>query len=155
MRPSAAVLRAALPLAVPLVALVATVAAGCAQPPARGDWPAYAGDAASTHYSALDGLDADNIADLEVAWEWKPDEDAMAEFGTRPGNFQNTPLMIDDVLYVSTPYNRVVALDAESGREFWSFDPGATRMASHPTAPASSIAVWRRGEAMGASCAFS
>ena len=47
----------------------------------------------------------------------------MPAFGTRPGNFQNTPLMIDDVLYVSTMYNRVVALDAETGKELWSFDP--------------------------------
>ena len=50
-----------------------------------------------------------------------------AEFGTRPGNFQNTPLMIDNVLYVSTPYNRVVALDAESGRELWSYESQGVR----------------------------
>ena len=49
----------------------------------------------------------------------------LAAFGTRPGNFQNTPLMIDNVLYVSTPYNRVAALDAETGKELWSYDPKA------------------------------
>ena len=50
-------------------------------------------------------------------------EKALPEFGTRPGNFQSTPLMIDNVLYLSTPYNRVVALNAETGAELWSYDP--------------------------------
>ena len=51
----------------------------------------------------------------------------LEEFGTRPGNFQNTPLMIDNVLYVSTPYNRVVALDAESGRRAVGVRPARVR----------------------------
>ena len=46
-----------------------------------------------------------------------------AQYGTRPGAFENTPIMIDNVLYLSTAYQRVVALDAETGNELWSFDP--------------------------------
>ena len=42
--------------------------------------------------------------------------------GTTPGLFENTPLMIDGVLYVTTPYNSIAALDAETGRELWRFD---------------------------------
>ena len=56
-----------------------------------------------------------NVAKLEQLWEWKTGEENLAQFGTRPGNFQVTPLMIDDVLYLSTPYNRVVALKADTG----------------------------------------
>ena len=62
---------------------------------------------------------------LAVAWEWQPGDQPLEEFGTRPGNFQNTPLMIGNVLYVSTQYNRVVALDAETGQQKWAFDPKA------------------------------
>ena len=68
-----------------------------------------------------------NVGSLQVAWTWKPGERALPEYGTQPGTFQNTPLMIDDVLYVSTPYNRVVALDARSGRELWRYDPEAVQ----------------------------
>ena len=89
------------------------------------EWPVYAGDRGATHYSPLADINRENVAQLEIAWEWKPAEDAMPAFGTRPGNFQNTPLMIDNVLYVSTPYNRVVALDAETGKELWAYDPKA------------------------------
>ena len=94
-------------------------------PAAAQQWPHYAGDQAATHYSPLDRITAANVGKLAIAWEWKPGEKALPEFGTRPGAFQNTPLMIDGVLYVSTPYNQVAALDAGSGTELWRYDPKA------------------------------
>lgn len=113
-----------------------------------GEWPHYARDLAATHYSALAQITAENIDRLSVAWEWKPGEAEKPEFGTRPGAFQNTPLMIDGVLYVSTPYNQVAALDPETGRERWRFDPRAYRDGQ----PASGqgfvhrgLAAWRDG----------
>jgi quinoprotein glucose dehydrogenase len=71
------------------------------------------------------------------------------EYGTRPGAFQNTPLMIDGVLYVSTPYNQVAALDAETGRELWRYNPEAYKEGQ----PASGqgfvhrgLAAWKDGD---------
>src|SRR5262245_7394668 len=87
------------------------------------EWPVTSGDQAGTKYSPLSDLSPDNVSKLAVAWTWKPGERPLQEFGTQPGAFQATPLMIDNVLYLSTPYNRVVALDAESGAELWSYDP--------------------------------
>ncbi len=88
-------------------------------------WPHYAGDQAASHYSPLDQITPANVGKLAIAWEWKPNEKVLPQFGTRPGAFQNTPLMIDNVLYVSTPYNQVAALDATSGKELWRYDPKA------------------------------
>src|SRR6185295_19109782 len=65
------------------------------------------------------------VARLELAWEWKTGEQPLPQFQTTPGAFENTPIMIDNVVYLSTPYNRVVALDAETGRELWAYDPKA------------------------------
>jgi quinoprotein glucose dehydrogenase len=94
------------------------------QPPgAEGNWPFYAGDQGATHYSPLSQINRATVKELTVAWRWRPDEKKLDQFGTQPGTFQNTPLMIDDVLYLSTPYNRVVALDAKSGAELWRYDP--------------------------------
>lgn len=93
--------------------------------PAIQEWPVYGGDAGGTKFSPLADIDRGNVAGLTRAWEWRPEEGPMDAFGTRPGNFQNTPLMIENVLYVSTSYNKVVALDAESGVEKWRFDPKA------------------------------
>jgi len=109
-------------------------------------WPVYAGDNAATHYSPLKDIDASNVSRLSIAWEWSPAESALAQFGTQPGNFQNTPLMIDNVLYVSTPYNRVVALDAETGKELWSYDPKAYEDGQPPNGTGfvhRGVAAWR------------
>jgi quinoprotein glucose dehydrogenase len=108
----------------PKFALLA-VALTAQAPSLSHSWPVYAGDNAASHYSPLAGIDVSNVARLAVAWEWAPAEQPRPEFGTQPGNFQNTPLVIDDVMYVSTMYNRVVALDAETGKELWAYDPKA------------------------------
>ncbi len=89
------------------------------------EWPWYGGDAGGNRYSALSDINRDNVKSLKRAWEWKPGEKAIAERGVRPGNFEATPLMIDGVLYLSTSYNRVAALDAENGRPLWIYDPKA------------------------------
>ncbi len=112
------------------------------------EWPAYAADAGSTHYSPLADVDRQNVAQLKLAWEWKPGEDVKPEYGTRPGMFENTPLMIDDVLYLSTPYNRVVALAASNGAELWSFDPRAYADGQPPNGTGfvhRGVAAWRDG----------
>jgi len=88
------------------------------------NWDQYAG-AGSMHYSPLDQITRANVRELKVAWEWKTGEAPMPEFKTTPGMFEATPLEIGGVLYLSTPYNRVVALDAETGRQKWSYDPEA------------------------------
>jgi len=89
------------------------------------DWPHYGGDPGETHYSPLDQINRSNVAKLKQVWEWKTGEEPLAEYKTTPGMFEVTPLKIGNTLYLSTPYNRVVALDAESGREIWAYDPKA------------------------------
>ena len=109
-------------------------------------WPHYASDQAASHYSALAQITAANVGKLAIAWEWKPGEKALPEFGTRPGAFQNTPLMIDGVLYVSTPYNQVAALDATSGKELWRYDPKAYEDGQPPNGQGFAhrgVAAWR------------
>ena len=112
------------------------------------EWPVYGGDGGSTHYSALADIAPGNVQRLVQAWQWKPGEQPLAEYGTRPGMFENTPLMIDDVLYVSTPYNRVVALDAATGAERWAFDPKAYADGQPPNGTGfvhRGVAAWRDG----------
>lgn len=112
-----------------VLALVATAALTMPLAAQRGaparDWPVYGGDAGGTKFSALTSITRDNVARLTTAWTWKTGETPLKDLGTFPGAFQTTPLMIDDVLYLSTPYNKAVALDAKTGRELWAFDPKA------------------------------
>src|SRR6266550_7788937 len=110
------------------------------------DWPFYGGDQGGMKYSPLTDVNASTVSRLATAWEWSPREKALSQFGTRPGNFQATPLMIDNVLYFSTPYNRVVALNAETGAELWAFDPKAYEDGQPPNGTGfvhRGIAAWR------------
>ena len=110
----------------------------------RADWPH--GDPGETHYSALDPHQQIQRRNLKVAWEWKTGEVPLPEFKTTPGTFEATPLMIGGVLYLSTPYNRVVALDPATGRERWSYDPKAYADGQVPNGTGfvhRGVAAWR------------
>jgi len=93
------------------------------------EWPVYGGDAGGLKYSPLTTIDRSNVGRLAVAWTWKTGEQPITPPGAaipaRPGQFQATPLAIGDTLFLSTPFNRVVALDAATGRELWAYDPHA------------------------------
>jgi len=80
-------------------------------------WPAYGGGPEQIHYSSLDQINRANVASLEVAWTY---ETGDAFDGSE---MQCNPIMIDGVLYVTTPRLRVIALDAAAGKLLWSFDP--------------------------------
>lgn len=116
----------------------------------RGEWPVFGGDAASTKYSALAEINTKNVNELQPVWEWRTGEEPLLQYGTAPGRFEATPLMIDDVLYLPTPYNRVVALDANTGKELWSYDPHAYELGAGPPsvtfADHRGIAIWSDGK---------
>jgi glucose dehydrogenase len=136
-------------LAVACLAALAPTA-GSAQRGAKPvEWPYYGGDQGGMKYSPLTQINRENVARLELAWEWKTGEQPLPQFGTTPGAFENTPIMIDNVVYLSTPYNRVVALDAESGRELWAYDPKAYEegpVASGQGFVHRGVAAWRDGD---------
>jgi quinoprotein glucose dehydrogenase len=70
------------------------------------EWPVYGGDQGAAKYSTLDTINRSNVSRLKLAWEWKAGEGPVEEFKATPGQFQATPIMVDGVLYFSTPLNR-------------------------------------------------
>jgi len=90
------------------------------------DWPTADGRL-GTHYSTLSDITSDNVEHLEVAWTYRTGDVQTHENGLAGTAFEATPIMVDGVLYVSTPFSRAIALDAETGRELWTFDPRIDR----------------------------
>src|SRR6185503_9203791 len=88
-------------------------------------WQFYGGDPGAMKYSSLTTINRSNVSQLQPAWEWQTGEKAVTAPAARPGDFQATPIVINDTMYLSTPFNRVVALDANTGKQIWSYDPGA------------------------------
>jgi quinoprotein glucose dehydrogenase len=90
----------------------------------RGEWIAYGHDALGSRYSPLDQITRENVKGLQVAWTYRTGDTTQTR---QPTKFEATPLMVDGTLYLSTPFARVIALDPETGREKWTFDPHTDR----------------------------
>ena len=101
------------------LALASLVCLGAVfQTPAGGDvtWPVNGG-IDNIRYSPLAEINRTNVGRLEVAWTY----DSHDAF--RASEMQSNPIVVDGVLYATTPTLKVVAIDAETGREIWKFDP--------------------------------
>jgi quinoprotein glucose dehydrogenase len=87
------------------------------------EWRHYGGDAGGTRYSQLDQINKKNVSQLQVAWTFDSgDVSDGTEYPTRSA-FEASPLVVDGVMYVTTPFCRLIALDPESGKQLWAFDP--------------------------------
>src|ERR1700685_3462042 len=84
----------------------------------QSDWPAYGGDLGNTRYSALDQINIQNITKLTQAWAFDMRTPVGAK-ANRPA--QATPLVVNDVMYMVTAYQSVVALQPETGKVIWVF----------------------------------
>jgi glucose dehydrogenase len=83
---------------------------------AEGDWPYYHGSETSLRYSPLDQINAENVADLEIAWRFSTENFGPSADFVNP----STPLEVDGVLYANIASTRnVVALDATNGQVLW------------------------------------
>ena len=98
-------------------AVSSAIVAHAQQSGASANWPVYGGDNDHTHFTTLNQISPTNVAKLKVAWTYAThDEFAGSEM-------QANPVVIDGILYATTPKLHVFALDAATGRELWRFDP--------------------------------
>ena len=79
------------------------------------EWQAYHGDYGGSHYSELDQINRANVKRLEVAWTWKS--------GDVGATIECNPIVVDGVMFVTTPTLHVAALNAATGELIWRFDP--------------------------------
>ncbi|MCZ7362278.1 MAG: pyrroloquinoline quinone-dependent dehydrogenase [Candidatus Methanoperedens sp.] len=87
------------------------------------DWPVYGQNPGGSRYSSLTQITRDNVKDLQVAWKYRTGDVSNGSNLATTSAFEATPILVDGTLYFSTPFNRVIALDPETGAERWTFDP--------------------------------
>jgi quinoprotein glucose dehydrogenase len=136
-----------------LFVLLGSSARGQSKPGAG--WPSYGGDAGGTRYSAAAQIDRKNVAQLKVAWTARTGAFPHDEELDHKAAFEATPILIGGTLFLSTPYDHVMALNAETGAKLWEFDPklelpyGASEVTSR------GVSAWRDAAAkMGRPCAL-
>ena len=121
--------------------LLILILAGCGPRPIERDatapveeWPSYGNDPGSSRYSPLTEITKTNLRDLRVAWTYHTGDISYANSmwnGKKvwaKSTFEATPLFVDGTLYVVSPFNRIIALDPETGHEKWAFDPKLDRI---------------------------
>ena len=78
-------------------------------------WRDYSGSADSAQYSALRQINRSNVSQLQIAWQFPTGDGAKYSFN---------PVVVDDLMYVLAKGNSIVALNASTGKEVWSYSPG-------------------------------
>jgi quinoprotein glucose dehydrogenase len=104
------------------------------------DWPAYNGGINGDHYSPLSQINPANVAQLKIAWQFDTGE---------KGDIQTNPLIVGHVFYACTPSDKIIALDAATGRLLWKFDSSIDshdRTIGGASQPSRGLAYWTDGK---------
>jgi quinoprotein glucose dehydrogenase len=120
--------------------LLLVAAVGVGGSTARGQaWPEYAGSPPGQRYSAAQQIDRGNVRRLKKAWAL----DVRPYEGAKPrGSFEATPVLWRGTLYLTTPKDVVLAVDAATGKVRWTFDPGVKDEDVHYIATSRGVALW-------------
>ncbi|MEW9616094.1 glucose/quinate/shikimate family membrane-bound PQQ-dependent dehydrogenase [Shinella sp. S4-D37] len=86
-----------------------------------GEWHQYGRTPYGQRYSPLDQINTDNVGTLKVAWQYQTGDVKLPD-DVGETTYQVTPLKIGDTLYLCTPHNWAIALDAATGKEKWKYD---------------------------------
>ena len=110
-----------------LACAVTAASHGHAADPPSGDWPVYGHDPGSTRFSPLAQINRDNVSKLTVAWTFHTGDISDGRGDRRRSGFETTPIVVDNTLYLTTGFNRVIALDPATGAQRWA----STRDCAH------------------------
>ena len=104
------------------------------------NWLTYGGTYKAWRYSPLDQIKRSNIKKLVPVWTFQT--------GVVDGGFQTTPLIADGIMYITSPWNRIFAIDAATGKELWHYYYAYPKNLRPPDGP------WNRGAALGHGLVF-
>src|SRR5262245_10879343 len=109
------------------------------------EWRHYGGDPGGAKYSPLSDINRTNIQQLRPAWIFHTGDVSDGTRWPTRSAFETTPLVVNGVMFLTTPFSRVMALDPETGKELWSFDPRLDRTESANLFINRGVAYWSAG----------
>lgn len=143
-----------------VVVFLLTLTGGCERSPPldmsgpTADWPHYGRGLDGLRYSPLDQIRVDNVEGLEEVWRYHSGDFSLGDANQTRTSLQVTPIVVGERLVFCTPYDRVIALDPESGEELWQFDPQLKLRKLHGAYPmiCRGVAHWQDGQAEEGDC---
>lgn len=82
------------------------------------DWTAWGRNTLGQRFAQYKQINTANVKDLKVAWTYR-----TGDLAIDGAEYQTTPLKVGDTMYMCTPFNKIIALDPDSGKEKWRYDP--------------------------------
>lgn len=140
-----------------LLGLQCSLAVGAPAPDAQRSspavgvaWPSYGATPGGTHFSRASQIDPANVSELDIAWIHRSGDvreaSGRGEVQVAQSSHQVTPIVVDERVYYCSPFGRVFALDARTGKEQWSFDPGVDLNAEPWLLHCRGVSSWQSGE---------
>ena len=74
-------------------------------------------------YSRLSQINPENVSKLKIAWVFHTGDVSDGKHGKQRSGFETTPILIDGMLFFTTGFNRVIAVNPETGKLLWAYDP--------------------------------
>ena len=127
------------------IAALSACAARCAYSQKAPDtgWPTYGNDPGGTRYSPAKQINRDNVGQLQVAWSYRTGAFPHDEELDHKATFEATPILVEGKLFLSTPYNQVIALNAQTGAKIWEFDPKLEHPYGFSEVTSRGVSAWR------------
>src|SRR5260370_13062860 len=107
----------------------------------------FAADTAGTRYSIIKQVTRENVVKLRPAWTYHTGALKPETSLNEKAAFEATPILVEGTLYLSTPFNQVIALDAASGAEKWTYDPKVDRSHDYSEVTSRGVAAWTDSKA--------
>jgi quinoprotein glucose dehydrogenase len=125
-----------------------------AQTSSDAGWPNYGNDPGGTRFSPAKQIDRGNVSQLRVAWTYRTGALPNDEDLDKKAAFEATPILVDGKLFLSTPYDHVIALNPVTGAKLWEFDPKLEHPYGLSEVTSRGVSAWRDASAKsGKACA--
>jgi quinoprotein glucose dehydrogenase len=106
-------------------------------------WPNYGNDAGGARYSSAAQINRENVAQLKLGWTYRTGAMNLETELNHKAAFEATPILVDGKLFLSTPYDHVIALDPVSGKKIWEFDPQLDLTHGYSEITSRGVSAWR------------
>jgi len=106
-------------------------------------WPTYGNDPGGTRYSPAKQINKSNVEQLQVAWTFRTGALPHDEELDKKAAFEATPILIEGKLFLSTPYDHVIALNPTTGAKLWEFDPKLEHPYGFSEVTSRGVSAWR------------
>ena len=128
------------------IALLSCARVVPAQSASESGWPNYGNDAGG-RYSVARQINRTNVAGLQLAWTYRTGAISPEAKSIGKAAFEATPILIENKLFLSTPYNHVIALDLQNGVMLWEYDPHVNLAQNYSEVTSRGVSAWRDPEA--------